>query len=189
IREYFKESKKSNNYNNKNKIRKELYNKNEQNIKEPLSHKFQRIILSSLVANEKEAEYYIPKLNENMFTNSFYRKVFSLFKELIAQEGELTIDYVQEQLTDEENNKFKSIIDSKDEYKLDSENLKKTLSQTINNLKLLYIENRIKKNQINIKEAEKSGNLILLKEYMEEAQYLLYERKKFYDIKFNIDKE
>lgn len=158
----------------------------ENKIQETPYERFQRIIITTLLANINEADKYIFKLSNDMFTNNFYDKILNIMKKLWKEEEYLGIELIKDELGEnsEEVEFFEDLIKSSREYQYEPE---KILQQTINNLKYLYIEERIIKNEQNIKQAEQAKNWVLQREYMEEAQYLLSERKKLYDFKFNVD--
>lgn len=158
------------------------------NVAETPIEKFQKVIISTLLANIDKADLYIPKLNEDMFSVDFYNKIFLLMKEILAQEGFINIKYFYEYFQSEkEEELFNELLKSCDEYKLGDDELEKMLIDTINNLKFLHIERRITKVEKLMVKAEKERDFNLLKEYMEERQYLLNERDKYYKAKWNIN--
>lgn len=167
----------------RNKTNRSINNTENFTQTETVEGKFQKIIITTLLASGDNVENFIPKLNDDLFSNEFYKKIFFLIKEIIVQNETLSINYVKEILNENEQEKFNSLIKDLQEYKIEPN---KILNETINNLKLLVIEKRINDNNKKIKEAEQNNEITVLKEYLEEAQYLLLERKKLLDKKFNL---
>ncbi len=106
---------------------------------------------------------------------------------MIIKEEYLNINIIYDYLADEEKNLYQKLSQSINEYKADSTTIEQMLNETINNLRIINIEKRIKENDVNTKQASEAGNLVLLSHYMEERQYLLNERAKLNKLKYHMN--